>query len=223
MSDVREASLEPDTRALPGGFIGQAGPFALLGVAALWLAARWQRLPARIPVHWNFRGDADRFVSRSFSGAGGPLLAGAVLCAILLALQLGIRHGAPRAASRFAMLKVTLAAEYLVALTFCGLLAVSGSGGRHLAAFVVASGAGVMALLAFTVSMVRGSPPPEPRNRAAWHGGIFYADRDDPAIFVPKRLGTGYTFNFGNPVAVAMMAGLLLLPLIAVWLAAHAR
>jgi len=34
MSDVREASLEPGVARLPGGWIAQIGPFALLAVVA---------------------------------------------------------------------------------------------------------------------------------------------------------------------------------------------
>jgi hypothetical protein len=31
-----------------------------------------------------------------------------------------------------------------------------------------------------------------------WKWRIFYVNRDDPKIFVPKRYGIGYTLNFGN-------------------------
>ena len=32
-----------------------------------------------------------------------------------------------------------------------------------------------------------------------WKGGIFYANREDPSIFVEKRFGVGWTLNFANP------------------------
>ena len=28
--------------------------------------------------------------------------------------------------------------------------------------------------------------------------GIFYFDKDDKSLFVPKRFGMGWTFNFAN-------------------------
>lgn len=34
-----------------------------------------------------------------------------------------------------------------------------------------------------------------------WKVGIFYINRSDPAIFVEKRFGIGYTLNFGHPVS----------------------
>ena len=54
---------------------------------------------------------------------------------------------------------------------------------------------------------------------AAWKLGMFYVNRQDPALLVEKRFGIGYTFNFGNPwswVLVALLAGV---PLVLVVLA----
>lgn len=39
-----------------------------------------------------------------------------------------------------------------------------------------------------------------------WRGaGNFYFNRDDPAMLVPKRFGIGWTVNFANPRAVALL------------------
>lgn len=40
--------------------------------------------------------------------------------------------------------------------------------------------------------------PTERADEDSWKGGIFYVNRDDPALFVPKRYGIGWTLNFGN-------------------------
>ncbi len=42
-----------------------------------------------------------------------------------------------------------------------------------------------------------------------WLLGIFYVDRDDPAIMIEERFGLGYTVNLGNPAAIAITAGFL--------------
>lgn len=39
-----------------------------------------------------------------------------------------------------------------------------------------------------------------------WVLGMFYVDRDDPAMMVEKRFGFGYTLNYGNRNAVLMVA-----------------
>ena len=47
-----------------------------------------------------------------------------------------------------------------------------------------------------------------------WSGGIFYNNPDDPALFVPKRFGLGWTMNFGHPRAKLVLLGMLLLVLL---------
>jgi uncharacterized membrane protein len=42
-----------------------------------------------------------------------------------------------------------------------------------------------------------------------WYGGFFYSNPDDPALFVEKRYGLGWTLNFGHPQAKLVMIGLL--------------
>src|SRR5579884_326149 len=42
-----------------------------------------------------------------------------------------------------------------------------------------------------------------------WYNGIFYNNPDDPALFVPKRFGLGWTLNFGHPQARLFIIGML--------------
>ncbi|HEY7974240.1 MAG: DUF5808 domain-containing protein [Ktedonobacterales bacterium] len=49
-----------------------------------------------------------------------------------------------------------------------------------------------------------------------WYLGVFYYNPDDPAVFVPKRLGLGWTINFAHPggkVMAAVIVALILLPI----------
>jgi uncharacterized membrane protein len=53
------------------------------------------------------------------------------------------------------------------------------------------------------------TPPRSPRPAAPdddtrWKGGIIYVNRDDPAIWVPRRFGMGWTINLGRPVGIAI-------------------
>jgi uncharacterized membrane protein len=43
-------------------------------------------------------------------------------------------------------------------------------------------------------------------------GGLFYVNPDDPAVFVPKRAGLGYTVNLGRPGGVLALAAMLGVP-----------
>ena len=40
-----------------------------------------------------------------------------------------------------------------------------------------------------------------------WKAGLFYVNRDDPAILVGARFGIGWTLNVGNPVAWLLLGG----------------
>ena len=49
-----------------------------------------------------------------------------------------------------------------------------------------------------------------------WLGGILYKNPDDPALFVPKRFGFGWTLNFGHPKARLFLLVLLMVLLLLV-------
>lgn len=53
-----------------------------------------------------------------------------------------------------------------------------------------------------------------------WSAGFLYDNPDDPALFVPKRFGLGYTVNIGHPLGKLVLIGMLLLPVGAVLLKA---
>ncbi len=50
------------------------------------------------------------------------------------------------------------------------------------------------------------SARPDPRFVKA---GLFYANPTDPAVFVPRRLGVGWTLNFANPWAWVFLVSVL--------------
>jgi uncharacterized membrane protein len=43
-----------------------------------------------------------------------------------------------------------------------------------------------------------------------WKGGLIYYNPDDPALWVEKRFGVGWTVNCGNPRSWLLLGGLLL-------------
>jgi len=187
----------------------QAGPFAILGSAALWLARHFYELPERLPIHWNWRGEADGFVDRSGFSAALPLSLGLIVCLLLAAFQAGLRRGVPGGAMRTATLKVLLVGAYFTAFICCGVLAASATSGRLLKPVLWLAFSGVVALVAFAAYAARGIPREPVRDPSAWRAGVFYVDRGDPALFVPKRTGFGYTFNFGHPAALLLTLGMV--------------
>lgn len=75
--------------------------------------------------------------------------------------------------------------------------------------------AGVVAVLGTTLwNQARATgfvpPPVELGADDRWRWGLFYLDRDDPALFVQSRCGAGYTLNYGRvmawPISLATLA-----------------
>src|SRR5699024_10344054 len=47
-----------------------------------------------------------------------------------------------------------------------------------------------------------------------WKLGQFYFNKNDPALFLEKRFGVGWTLNFGRPVAWLSFLGIIALAII---------
>lgn len=55
----------------------------------------------------------------------------------------------------------------------------------------------------------REAPGAPSSDHRSWRLGRLYVNASDPALFVPTRVGVGWTLNFGRPVAILVMAGTL--------------
>lgn len=236
----REAALVQRPLALPGGWVGVGLPFGILGMAALYLKSHWAQIPASFPVHWGLEG-ADRWAQRTPQAVYGPLVIGAVMCLVLVGLMValvralrpvhvrGVAAGFD-AARRRLILHVLEGTEYFLALelSLISLLPLLPESARNQAVVML----GVLPLgLALAVVLLvlrardRLEAPADPEKSAEtvgdrtadnhWKGGLFYVNRDDPALFVEKRIGIGYTLNFGRPAAWALIGLIILIPLVA--------
>jgi len=214
MNDVREGSPERGPTGLPGGAAGQSLPFLLLAGGAFWLRAHWAEVPARVPMHWGVNGQVDRFVDRSPLAVGLPLLLGAALCAILLLFALVLRNS-PRHAFQKPSLRLVLAGELFIAAVCWGVVMASATGGRLLLPVLIFAGFATIALFGLTAGLFAGLRNQAPERNPSARRALFYSDPQDPALFVPKRRGYGYTINFGHPAALPVTLLLLLLPLAA--------
>ncbi|HEY7373522.1 MAG TPA: DUF1648 domain-containing protein, partial [Polyangia bacterium] len=210
-SPVREAALAPHRPTLPGGVAGQAGPFVILAAAAAWIGSRWERLPARFPVHWNISGRADGWADRSLAGVFGSIVDGAVMCALLLLLawllltrsrRIAATGDRAQAEQRFRLTTSTivLATEYLLAGTFALLTALPllGSPSGVAAAVTLGTFVFVVATVVVLARLGQGgtrlaaanvaAPPVGDRTADAnWRWGLVYVNRNDPALLVEKR------------------------------------
>ena len=241
---VREAALAPREVHLPGGGLLQVPPFALLAGTAIWLQQHWDEIPAVFPIHWGADSRPNNWSTRSMSGVYGPLLTGALLCALMgfLAyamlrwsrpIRVGGSAGEDERRFRILVPSILVATEYFVALQFVWVallpLAHSQAGPPGLAPVLIIALGFVVVVVAFLMRYGQGgtrlsgsaaagqaAPVGDRTPDKYWKLGLFYINRDDPALFVEKRFGVGYTLNFGHfGVWVALVV------LAAVWVAVY--
>jgi uncharacterized membrane protein len=203
----------------------QLGPFAILLATAGYIQVHWNQIPDRFPVHWGINGMPNGWSGRSPQGVYGPLLFGAALVIFISLLSYSISHsaqqvpaagGAPSKgefAHRIAV--VLLAVEYFIAvvLSMVGLLPFTGNPG---VVPIVILTVGILASAIFLSRWLdRGRVRSQHSSAgdACWKLGMFYFNPDDPALFVEKRIGIGYTVNFAHGASWIVLALTLVVPL----------
>lgn len=187
-------------------------------------------MPGVLAVHNGVGGAPDRTVVRSVGTAFSPVFAQVVVSAVLVGMATAIVRGAsdvdparPAASVRWLHRYREVGARALlglVALIDLGLL------GSALLMWtgtvtpwaplvvVVPVLTGVVVAVVVLAGVNRepddGAPDVDrPDDDRYWRGGLFYVNREDHALLVPRRFGIGWTVNLGNPLAVVLLAGVL--------------
>lgn len=233
---------------LPGGWIAQIAPFAILAATAAYLQFRWNDIPARFPVHWAVDGEPNGWSTSTPIGVFGPLLLGFVVLLVVLASSYASRrlgHHAPSTPLgvvahdlSYRMSVFLLVLEFFLAIIFSlvGLLPLTGSPG--VMPILVITGA-FFASLIFIIAWVgkgqthraqhaavashTGAPVAQAAPEEVWKLGMFYCNPEDKSLWVAKRIGIGYTLNFAHPSAWIFMAVVLLLPVVMLLFIFHQR
>ena len=206
---VREAEISTAADRLPRWIALALPPFAAPVAAAFWLRAHWDEIPARFAIHYNIQGEPNRWAQKTARGVYGPLLAEAGLMLIILLLTVAMFHGSRRGPQRAAVLKIEVALLYYLAYLFTetSLIPVLRT---PLAADLVPTGLFAVIVLAWCFKLSRDPGMPiDSTPDEYWHLGNFYCNPQDPAIFVQKRMGFGYTLNFANRLSWFMLGSLL--------------
>lgn len=210
----RAAGLSPEADRLPRWMALALLPFAAPLAAAAWLRSHWDEIPARFPVHFDANGAPNRWAEKSARAVFGPLLAEAGLMLAILFLSIAMFHGARRGPQRIAVLKMLVAVLYLLGYTFT-LTSLTPLARIPVLAILLPALVFSVGVLVWCFRMASNPEmPAEDTPDRYWRLGAIYANRSDPAIFVQKRIGFGYTFNFGNPLSWAIL-GLFALVVIA--------
>lgn len=207
--EIREAELS-DQPALPRWTWLALPPFAIPLVVLQYLRAHWEDIPARYPVHFNLAGEPDRWVDKSEHAVFSPIWFSEGMLFLILMLLLAVLLGSRRRVRPTAIPGIFVFVMYLLAFidTSIALGPI----------FQIPAAAIIGVTLAFVAAAIvvayrsNASPdaPVESTPDECWTLGSFYVNSNDPAIFVQKRIGFGYTINLGNVWSYVVLGGFAL-------------
>jgi uncharacterized membrane protein len=231
-----EVDLSAPKERLPGGLLAALLPFVALVSVGLWAVPHMDRLPNRVPVRWGLYGP-NRWVMTSPRAIIGLLAVHALICLWLAASAWGVLHWSRRvcasgpAAAAERQFRRRTVLSMLTAEYFTILPPVFGLLQAPALAMQVWSVALLLTVLSFVISLMRAgqggtrlsaavqAPIGDRTADARWIGGLIYFNPTDPALFVEKRMGVGWSLNFGNPWSWAPLmavAGIVVLGLLLV-------
>jgi uncharacterized membrane protein len=184
-------------------------------------------------MHFNASNQVDRWAPKSIGSVFGPIIVGVGMCAFLWligAMVTRVRRvrasgaaGASEAKFRRTIRGVMLAAEYLMTITFSLITVAMVTSAKWpltvLMVLPVIFVIGIVVALAMLgqggsrLAAAAGTPVGDRTQDACWKAGLLYVNPNDPALFVEKRFGIGYTLNFGHRWAVPILAAMILFPL----------
>jgi len=216
---IREAAMGPRD-GLPGGVVGQLGPFLILLAAAAYVGMHWDAVPARFPTHWNLAGQADGWTAKSIPGVFQGVAIGSIICAMYLFTSYAVLNWTrlPRVTGeggqqyrrvRRINLLAQLAWAYLIAIliAWTSVVAKFSENASELRLPLVIRIAPFALLIVGTLcirvmrrtAILEGPPIGDTTPDSCWVLGRLYVNRMDPTLFVERRMGLGYTLNLGNP------------------------
>jgi uncharacterized membrane protein len=184
-------------------------------VAANWLRAHWNEIPERFPIHWDAAGQPNRWADKSFQSVYGPLLYGCGMMLFLIFMALIVFLGARRSVQRTATLKILIGVVWLMGVLFTGISLMPLVRFPVLWFFLPVM-LFVVGVLAWSRKLAR--LPADPTPDTAWILGSIYYNPQDAAIFVQKRIGFGFTFNFGNRMTWLVLGSMVLMFVGMIWL-----
>lgn len=201
-------------------------PFLIFLITTTLTYVWYDKFPDQLPTNFDFLGEAKNFVSKSYLSAFALPLTQLFLIALFFAVNILIGKVKQQISSenpdrslqqnvifrrRWSLYMIAssiLLTIWLFVAQFISLL----PKGNHV--FTVASIIihGILLVgviyLAFStgqggsrvkIADERNDKIMDRDNDRYWKLGVFYVNRQDPSIFLEKRFGIGWTFNWGNP------------------------
>lgn len=195
LEQAREATLSPQENKLPRFVWLHVGAFLIPLLEALFVY-RQQHSPS-LASSWTLETSHHVYGMMIYSE----------LCALAqLGMIFAVWYGSRRTLYTRMTLGICVAMGYYLVLVVAlvPFKYLYGIDLKHYAAAPILLMLAVLIYFRHKIAGLDSSPDPTPAE--CWKAGIIYFNRDDSAIFVEKRSGFGYTFNFANPLAWAVLA-----------------
>lgn len=206
----------------------------ILATLALSLAL-YPTMPDPVPVHFNAAGVADDYMAKGWQIIVMPLAVQAFMALCLTASHWQIlrsrRPSSPEHPVASAIAYGMFARAQSTTLLITGIVITVSIAIMPLAfAGIITSDQSLVALVVIivgaivpnlVVSLVYGQAGSRLLRRmtasseldfdddALWHLGLFYVNREDPSVVVPRRFGVGWAMNWGNPKSWGLTALLI--------------
>lgn len=196
----------------------------------------YHQLPEQLPMQYNFDGEVTRWVSKSYMTVLLHPIMITYLTLLFLFVNVSINKAKqqlnpkhPEASIKRAIIFrrawsfYTIMASYLMTLLFLiNQLSLVYSISNDILFILTMVITGIIILGALCLSLMIGQGGSRIRltevkkadvmerdDDKHWKLGIFYFNPNDPAIFLEKRFGIGWTMNFARPLAWIILVGIL--------------
>lgn len=193
-------------------------PFVALALTGTYLQLHWSQLPEHFPVHWGADGQPNRWSSRDPLTVFAPVAMGAGMNLVMLAVAWLFTHLSRNTIMRRVTVRLLEVLLYPLTFTFVvvALLPLGLVVPIWLIPVIMLTCVAGLIFWSYRqiVAPAMADAVPEPQSDSYWKAGMFYYNPNDPAIFVAKRVGIGYTVNFANKMCWVVLAGILLLGLL---------
>ncbi|MDJ1121220.1 DUF1648 domain-containing protein [Olsenella sp. YH-ols2217] len=205
----------------------------------------YDKIPGQIPMHVGFDGTVTNYVPKTPLSAGFPVIM-EVFLGVIFAFSLWTIRRSRKAVdpdrpqtSAYAYglfahaqgvfllvmgLVITGACGVLMALSSFGAITMASAAIIVTLLTILACAGGVVLAVVYgqngsrVFRRLEGTDAMPADNDEHWKLGVFYVNRDDPAVFVPERFGVGWTCNWGRPLAWGFLGGMVLLCVVLCWL-----
>lgn len=209
-------------------------------VCMIYASLQWDSIPQTLVTHYDINGVADGFSEKSLRSVFELNFVQLVLLLLFIFGNVSIRMSKqsldpsnPEQSLvkqlRFRkIMSLFLWGLSLIVVIFMGLIQGSilyeWSTKVMITAAIVLPIALVASILILTVYLSRKKliqqTDPSHQEDNYWKAGMFYYNPEDPAVFVSKRVGLGWTVNFAHPVSWFIIIGILLIPIVPIVISA---